>query len=164
VLETLLDGQAHDIAVAHARLFGQRSNAFLHLFRNAQRHDNLARVLEFFAHDSYVYKDSIHLSTEKVAIFFRACDNRTVKRTPIDFSKPIPVRLPPELLRRVEALAKRLGEPRSTIMRMALRIGIESLEKAVLVEPSKGLASVVYSSGSIPPDQFNEEKPKKRGG
>lgn len=85
-----------------------------------------------------------------------------MKRTPIDFSKPIPVRLPPELLGRVESLANRLGEPRSTVMRMAMRIGIESLEKAVLVEPSKKLAGLVYSSGSLPPGQLNEDKPKRR--
>jgi hypothetical protein len=45
---------------------------------------------------------------------------------------------------------------------MAMRIGIESLEKAVLVEPSKKLAGLVYSSGSLPPGQLNEDKPKRR--
>jgi hypothetical protein len=45
---------------------------------------------------------------------------------------------------------------------MAMRIGIESLEKALLFEPPKHLASLVYPSGSLPPEQFNEDKPKKR--
>jgi hypothetical protein len=43
-----------------------------------------------------------------------------------------------------------------------MRIGIESLEKAVLVESSKKIAGLVYSSGSLPPEQLNEDKPKRR--
>ena len=116
---------------------------------------DLLRIIE-------TYTLSIRMSTEKLIYFFQRVTLKIVKRTPIDFSKPIPVRLPPEMLSRVEALAKRLGEPRSTIMRMAMRIGIESLEQAILSEPKKHLPGLVYSSSSLSPEQFNEEKPKKR--
>lgn len=63
-----------------------------------------------------------------------------MKRDPIDYGKPIPIRLPPEVLSRVEALAKRIGEPRSTIMRIALRVGVEGLERAF----ESGLSILAY--------------------
>jgi predicted transcriptional regulator len=45
--------------------------------------------------------------------------------------KPIPVKLDAALLARIDALAARMGEGRSTIMRFAMRIGLENLQKAI---------------------------------
>lgn len=44
-------------------------------------------------------------------------------------SKPIPVKLDAALLERIQKLAERVGEPQSTIMRFAMRVGLEGLEK-----------------------------------
>ena len=51
------------------------------------------------------------------------------KRDTIPLSKPIPVKLSPDILARVDLLAKRVGEARSTIMRLAMGIGLDALEK-----------------------------------
>lgn len=64
----------------------------------------------------------------------------------VPLSKPIPVKLSPDVLARIDALSKRVGEPRSTVMRMAMRIGLDSLERAVQAEPAK-LSSLFYPSG-----------------
>ena len=71
-------------------------------------------------------------------------------------SKPIPVRLDPALLSRIEAVSEQLGEAKSTVMRMAMRLGLEKLEVALKSES----APVAYPSAR---DQFStaEERPGK---
>ncbi|MDD5350913.1 MAG: hypothetical protein PHQ12_11945 [Chthoniobacteraceae bacterium] len=46
-------------------------------------------------------------------------------------SKPIPVKLDEPLLERIAAMSERMGEAQSTVMRIAMRIGLEHLEEAV---------------------------------
>ena len=72
-----------------------------------------------------------------------------MKRDTIPLTKPIPVKLPPEILARVDALAKRIGEPRSTVMRIAMRVGLEQLEKAFD-------APALANSGKSPEERFLE--------
>ena len=50
-------------------------------------------------------------------------------------SKPIPVKMDPALLARIEALANRINEPKSMIMRLAMKIGLDALEKAMNADP-----------------------------
>lgn len=71
-----------------------------------------------------------------------------MKRDTVPLSKPIPVKLPPEILKRVDALAKRIGEPRSTVMRIAMRVGLDSLETVFEADPKKVLSSLASPSGS----------------
>jgi len=44
-------------------------------------------------------------------------------------SKPIPVKLDEELLKRIEEMSVRMGEAKSTVMRIAMRLGLDGLEK-----------------------------------
>jgi metal-responsive CopG/Arc/MetJ family transcriptional regulator len=53
-------------------------------------------------------------------------------------SKAIPVKIDAELLARIDAVAQTLKEPRSTIMRLAIRLGIEPLEALVNRKGSLG--------------------------
>jgi hypothetical protein len=69
-----------------------------------------------------------------------------MKRDTIPLSKPIPVKLPPAILDRIDEMAKRLGEPRSTVMRIAMRIGLESLEKVLVGDPPN-LSSLISHLG-----------------
>lgn len=82
-----------------------------------------------------------------------------MKRDTVPLSKPIPVKLPPEILKRVDTLAKRIGEPRSTIMRIAMRVGLDSLEKVFEADPQTILSSLTSLSGGRAEDQ---PKPKKK--
>ncbi len=52
------------------------------------------------------------------------------KSDPSFGKKPIPVKLDEPLLARIDSLsaADKIGEPRSTVMRMSMRIGVEQLE------------------------------------
>ena len=78
-----------------------------------------------------------------------------------DKSKPIPVLLDKSLRFRIEQMAERMGEPKSTVMRIAMRIGLENLEKALEAKPPN-------SSSSTYPQHFpqgsglNEEGEKKK--
>ena len=45
-------------------------------------------------------------------------------------SKPIPVLLDQALLERITAMSERIGEAKSTVMRIAMRMGLEGLEKS----------------------------------
>lgn len=66
-----------------------------------------------------------------------------MKQDRIEYSKPVPVRIPPDLLARVDALAKKIGEPRSTVMRFAIKLGLGGLEKAFDLDPQK-LITLIY--------------------
>ena len=76
-----------------------------------------------------------------------------MKRKTLAMSKPIPVKLDLPLLQRIEALSERLGEAKSTIMRMAMRVGLDALEKAFQANPAdllkiiSGLDSVKEVTG-----------------
>lgn len=66
-----------------------------------------------------------------------------MRRKTLTRSKPIPVQLDEPLRDRIAAASERLGEPKSTVMRMAMRIGLQALEKAVVTEPGK-LSNLVH--------------------
>jgi predicted transcriptional regulator len=84
--------------------------------------------------------------------------------------KPIPVKLDEALLARIDALAEKLHEPRSTVMRFAMRIGIENLLKAI--EAGADLSHLAQQTHptQYPPHQeqswlvedHTEVKPRKR--
>jgi metal-responsive CopG/Arc/MetJ family transcriptional regulator len=78
----------------------------------------------------------------------------------VPLSKPIPVKIPHDVLKRIDAISKRIGEPRSTVMRMAMRIGLDSLEKALETKPPN-LSSLIYPSHK---DEYSvaEDAPKKK--
>lgn len=65
-------------------------------------------------------------------------------RVPME-SKPIAVKLDKALLARIDAVSKKMGEPRSTVMRVAMRIGLDSLEKAFEAK-LPNLSSLVYDT------------------
>lgn len=75
-------------------------------------------------------------------------------------SKPIPVKLDAELLQRIEDMAKKMGEAKSTVMRIAMRVGLENLESVFNAEPGTTLSSLISRSTNAP-DQ-NDEKPAKK--
>lgn len=52
-------------------------------------------------------------------------------------SKPIPVLLDQVLRDRIDDISERMGEPKSTVMRIAMRIGLDNLEKAFENKPAK---------------------------
>jgi predicted DNA-binding protein len=52
-----------------------------------------------------------------------------VKNNRVSMSKPIPVKLDPALLARIKEVSERMGEAQSTVMRIAMRVGLEGLEK-----------------------------------
>lgn len=74
-------------------------------------------------------------------------------------NKPIPVKLDADLNARIEEMSRRMGEHKSTVMRIAMRVGLDQLEKAWQGDPKS-------SSLSYPPyrDEFavTEDKPKKK--
>jgi len=49
-------------------------------------------------------------------------------------------------------------------MRIAMRIGLQNLEKALEQPPQKNLSSLIYPSGPDKGAELNEEKPKKKAG
>ena len=49
-------------------------------------------------------------------------------------TRPIPVKLDDFLLIRVEKASARLGEAKSTVMRMAMRLGLDQVEKLLVQE------------------------------
>ena len=82
-------------------------------------------------------------------------------------ARPIPVKLSDDLLLRIDQMAARLGEGRSTIMRIAMKIGLENLEKALdegAILPS--IANQMTEPGeyqaSIAAEQAPPYKVKKR--
>jgi predicted transcriptional regulator len=79
-------------------------------------------------------------------------------------SKAIPVKLNPELLKKIQSLAKTMGEPQSTVMRMAMRVGLPILEKtfqgshvdlSALMAAAKDEAK--YPSENLSPAILNEK-------
>lgn len=75
-------------------------------------------------------------------------------------SKPIPVKLDEELLKRIEQMAERMGEAKSTVMRIAMRVGLENLEAAFQAEPDKTLSSLTSRSEHNTLNERDEKKKK----
>jgi len=79
-------------------------------------------------------------------------------------SKPIPVVLDQALRERIDAMSLRMGEPKSTVMRLAMRLGLESLEKSLVAvdfDASKiaaeiSSAKIEAASGDILAAALNE--------
>jgi hypothetical protein len=88
----------------------------------------------------------------------------------LERAKPIPVKLDGPLLERIDAMASKIGEAKSTVMRMAMRIGLDGLEKAFDASPadllklvsglktSKNLSSSNVPGGGI---SGEDQKPGK---
>lgn len=71
--------------------------------------------------------------------------------------KPIPVKLDAALLKRIEEVALRMGEAKSTVMRIAMRIGLEGLDKAFDISSKKALDSLRYPPHAEQSVAVNEE-------
>lgn len=50
-------------------------------------------------------------------------------------SKPIPIKIDEALMKRIVEVSEKMGEPRSTVMRIAMRIGLDQLEEMLWKEP-----------------------------
>lgn len=83
-----------------------------------------------------------------------------MRRKTLTRSKPIPVQLDEPLRERIAAASERMGEPKSTVMRIAMRIGLEALEKAVVSQPGK-LSSLTYPPHAAQGVELNEPLKKK---
>ena len=64
----------------------------------------------------------------------------------------VPVRIDDVLLERIQAVATRLGEPQSTVMRMCMRIGLSAVEELAEKNAGQLVASL------LAPDQAPEAK------
>ena len=73
-------------------------------------------------------------------------------------SKPIPVLLDKALRDRIEAVSQKMGEPKSTVMRIAMRIGLEGLDKAFKLAAAKTLANLSYPEYKDQATAMNEGK------
>lgn len=79
-------------------------------------------------------------------------------------SKPIPVMLDRPLLERIDKLSEKMGEARSTVMRIAMRLGLTGLERTLAETPERlsqdALRSAAYPEHRPAAIVFNEPKPK----
>src|ERR1043165_9577010 len=116
----------------------------------------------FFAHEVKIYNLYIYVN-KNIAKSFCCAKVAPVKYRRQKSSRPIPVLLDQPLLDRITALSERIGEPKSTVMRIAMRIGLDALEKA-MGAAAPNLSGLIYPSGSAPPQQLNEPAPKKKTG
>jgi DNA-binding MurR/RpiR family transcriptional regulator len=55
----------------------------------------------------------------------------------LKMSKPIPVMLDQPLLERIDNLSEKMGEAKSTVMRIAMRLGLAGLEKTLREAPER---------------------------
>jgi hypothetical protein len=65
------------------------------------------------------------------------------------------------LRERIERASEKMGEPKSTVMRIAMRIGLDALEKAVAADPGK-LSSLLYPPHEPQGEELNEPAPPKK--
>jgi predicted DNA-binding protein len=79
-------------------------------------------------------------------------------------AKPISVKLDGPLLARIKALSDSMGEAQSTIMRIAIRVGLDGLEKLFAEgADAKAIASLAYPPHRAESAMLNElEKPKPK--
>ena len=68
----------------------------------------------------------------------------------LEMSKPIPVQLDKALRDRIERLSERLGEAKSTVMRIAMRVGLDQLEKALASETAPNLHAIAHATHEEP--------------
>lgn len=94
-------------------------------------------------------------------------------------SKPVPIRIEPELDAKIEEAARLTGMSKAEVMRLAMRIGFEDLRRinydiaGAVLDAAKPAAPIErkqmkYPTGrelrSMPPATLNEEpEPKTRG-
>lgn len=71
-------------------------------------------------------------------------------------SKPIPILLDEALRERIEKISEQMGEPKSTVMRIAMRIGLDGLVKAFEAAKQKSAASIVYPEHVASAPAMNE--------
>jgi hypothetical protein len=77
-------------------------------------------------------------------------------------SKPIPVLVDQALRDRIAAMSERMGEPKSTVMRIAMRIGLEQLEKTFDADLGKTSSSSNYPPHRDQTELAEERPPKKK--
>jgi hypothetical protein len=85
------------------------------------------------------------------------------KSEPSFGKKPIPVKLDEALLARIDALSEKVGEPRSTVMRMCMRIGLDQLEKVYDEKTRPRLSAYPPPALAETLNDEKKEKPKKLG-
>jgi predicted DNA-binding protein len=84
----------------------------------------------------------------------------------LKMSKPIPVMLDQPLLERIDKLSEKMGEAKSTVMRIAMRLGLSGLEKTLNEAPER-LTQDALRSAAYPEHQpsgllLNETKKKPK--
>ncbi len=84
----------------------------------------------------------------------------------LESPKPVPIKIDQPLLDRIERMAGKIGEGKAVVMRMAMRIGLEGLEKAFEANPAdiaklaSGLEASKNSSSSDFPSTAKEPTTK----
>lgn len=142
--KSALDRQAHDVGIAQPGSPGKGANLVGHILRHPDRDHCRIRFLAMFrTHNRLIYKLYINVNKD-LAISFVGRINAGVKYRKDKQSKPIPVLLDRKLRERIEAVSEKMGEPKSTVMRIAMRIGLEGLDKAFQASPEKTLESMRY--------------------
>ena len=104
-----------------------------------------------FAHHAYCYTNRINNVKKYLAIIFRSVKNCEMKSDKRSKTSIIPVKLDTDLAAKVRALAQEVGEPDSTIMRMAIRSGLPRVRDALMTLRDEGTrpapAELRYSHG-----------------
>lgn len=77
-------------------------------------------------------------------------------------SKPIPIKLDPALAERIEKIAEKIGEPKSTVMRMCMRIGLDQLEKVYEARPSSYGAGTPGNAFVLNDEEHQQNQQKKK--
>ena len=107
------------------------------------------------------YTNRIKQSTNNLHYFTGGCRLPFVKTKRLKMPKIIPIALDKPLLDRIEAMSIKLGEAKSVIMRMAMRIGLDRLEKAVEANPADALNLVSALDSSKESSSSNSLLPRK---
>ena len=104
-----------------------------------------------FARHASVYTIRINYVKKYLAIIFRSVKNCEMKSDKRSKTTIIPVKLDTDLADKVRALAAEVGEPDSTIMRMAIRSGLPRVRDALMTLRDEGTrpapAELRYSHG-----------------
>ena len=104
-----------------------------------------------FANHAFIYTIRIITVKKYLAIIFRSVKNCEMKSDKRSKTSIIPVKLDIDLAAKVRALAAEVGEPDSTIMRMAIRSGLPRVRDALMTLRDEGTrpapAELHYSHG-----------------
>jgi hypothetical protein len=168
-LNSAVDSQAHNVRVAKASFVRKISNFLLHVRGNSKRHDDYPRwkLAIFFTHWFIQYKQVYICVNKKLVLSSREAESACMKYRRLEMSKPIPVMLDKSLLARIETMSEKVGEAKSTIMRMSMRIGLDALEKAFEAKPAdvlnliSNLESKKSSSSNYPQVPGSPEEKSK---